>query len=232
MSPRVLVVDDDPDVREMLVQALTFSGFDVTDAPDAVAALAVLGSDGTDVVLLDVMMPGLDGFDLVQLVRRRDPDLPVLFLSGRDAVDDRVRGLRLGADDYVTKPFSTVEVVARIEAVLRRRTAPGPAPDADDGVLRCADLLLDPAHHRVERAGAPVALSPTEFRLLALLLEHRGRVVSKGQILDQVWGYGFGGETNVVERFVSNLRRKVDDGHPALIRTVRGFGYAVRAPEA
>ncbi|WP_282947222.1 response regulator transcription factor [Cellulomonas endometrii] len=225
MAHRVLIVDDDPDIREMLASTLDFAGFEVDLAPGATAALTVLRQQPPDVLVLDVTMPGIDGFELLQLVRRKEPDLPVLFLSARDAVDDRVRGLRLGGDDYVTKPFSSVEVVARLEALLRR----GPGRDSGD-VLRCADLELDPERHEVRRAGEPVDLSPTEFRLLELLLENRGRVLSKGQILAAVWQYDFGGDGNVVERFVSNLRRKVDDGHDPLIRTVRGFGYTVREP--
>lgn len=228
MAPRVLVVDDDPEIREMLASTLDFAGFVVDVAAGATEALAALRAQRPDVLVLDVSMPGTDGFELVQLVRRRDAGLPVLFLSARDTVDDRVRGLRLGADDYVTKPFSAVEVVARLDALLRR----GALVQPDDDVLRCADLELDRAHHLVRRAGETVDLSPTEFRLLELLLEQRGRVLSKGQIMAAVWQYDFGGDGNVVERFVSNLRRKVDDGHAPLIRTVRGFGYAVRDPSA
>ncbi|MEN1974324.1 MULTISPECIES: response regulator transcription factor [unclassified Cellulomonas] len=228
MAPRVLVVDDDPEIREMLASTLDFAGFVVDVAAGATEALAALRAQRPDVLVLDVSMPGTDGFELVQLVRRRDAGLPVLFLSARDTVDDRVRGLRLGADDYVTKPFSAVEVVARLDALLRR----GSVVQPDDDVLRCADLELDRAHHLVRRAGETVDLSPTEFRLLELLLEQRGRVLSKGQIMAAVWQYDFGGDGNVVERFVSNLRRKVDDGHAPLIRTVRGFGYAVRDPSA
>lgn len=228
MAPRVLVVDDDPEIREMLASTLDFAGFAVDVAAGATEALAALRAQRPDVLVLDVSMPGTDGFELVQLVRRRDAALPVLFLSARDSVDDRVRGLRLGADDYVTKPFSAAEVVARLDALLRR----GSVAEPDDDVLRCADLELDRAHHLVRRGGEPVDLSPTEFRLLELLLEQRGRVLSKGQIMAAVWQYDFGGDGNVVERFVSNLRRKVDDGHAPLIRTVRGFGYAVRDPSA
>jgi len=226
MAHRVLVVDDDPDIREMLASTLAFAGFTVDVAAGATEALTALRTQRPDALVLDVSMPGTDGFELVQLVRRRDAALPVLFLSARDSVDDRVRGLRLGGDDYVTKPFSAVEVVARLDALLRR----GSPVQPDDDVLRCADLELDRAHHVVRRGDEPVDLSPTEFRLLELLLEQRGRVLSKGQIMAAVWQYDFGGDGNVVERFVSNLRRKVDDGRPPLIRTVRGFGYAVRDP--
>jgi two-component system OmpR family response regulator len=178
--------------------------------------------------VLDVMMPGVDGFELVQLLRHRGDTVPVLFLSARDAVEDRVRGLRLGADDYLTKPFSVVEVTARLEGLLRRTRAADAPADVEAAVLRCADLELDEQRHLVRRAGTPVELSPTEFRLLAFLMVHQGRVLSKAQILDELWAYDFGGDSNVVERFVSNLRHKLDGLGPPLIQTVRGFGYTVR----
>ncbi|WP_084073904.1 response regulator transcription factor [Demequina sp. NBRC 110052] len=227
MTARVLVVDDDEEIRTMLASTLTFAGFEVGLADGAAAALDAIASDRPDVVVLDVSMPGADGFEVVQLIRGRDSALPVLFLSARDSVEDRVRGLRLGGDDYVTKPFSAVEVAARIEALLRRG-APATASDAHE-VLRYEDLTMDLAAHRVERAGSEVALSPTEYRLLELLLINAGRVLSKGQILENIWVYDFGGDTNVVERFISNIRRKVDDGRPPLIHTVRGFGYTLRS---
>ncbi|WP_436535406.1 response regulator transcription factor [Actinoplanes sp. HUAS TT8] len=229
MTVQVLVVDDDEEIREMLASTLAFAGFGVTLAADAADAYTALRDGPVDVVVLDVMMPGQDGFDVVQMIRRRHPDLPVLFLSARDAVEDKVRGLRLGADDYMTKPFSAVELVTRIE-VLVRRSARGERP-APGGVLRCADLELDPGRHVVRRGPDDVELSPTEFRLLELLLVNAGQVLSKGQILDALWQYDFGGHANIVERFVSSLRRKIDDGRPALIRTVRGFGYSIREPE-
>jgi two-component system OmpR family response regulator len=221
---RILVVDDDAGLRELLLSALRFAGFDVTAVGDVPAALAALDSVKPDAIVLDVMLPGADGFDFLQLLRTREPDLPVMFLTARDELDDRVRGLRLGGDDYVTKPFNVVEIAARLEALLRRTRRAEPA----DGVLRCADLELDESRHRVSRGGRPVELSPTEFRLLRYLLLNTGRVVSKAQILDHVWKYDFGGDSGVVERFVSNLRRKIDFGGPSLIHTVRGFGYSLR----
>jgi two-component system OmpR family response regulator len=221
---RILVVDDDAGLRELLLSALRFAGFDVAAVGDAPAALAAIDRAVPDAVLLDVMLPGIDGFDFLHLLRTREPDLPVMFLTARDELDDRVRGLRLGGDDYVTKPFNVVEVAARLEALLRRTRRAEPVDD----VLRCADLELDEARHRVSRAGQPVELSPTEFRLLRYLLLNAGRVVSKAQILDHVWQYDFGGDSGVVERFVSNLRRKIDFGGPSLIHTVRGFGYSLR----
>ena len=230
-ADHVLVVDDDDGIREMLQTTLSFAGFRVSSAADAEAALALLSSDRPDALVLDVMMPGVDGFDFVQLLRHSGDTLPVLFLSARDAVEDRVRGLRLGADDYLTKPFSVVEVSVRLESLLRRARAPHQV-DEPVAVLRCGDLELDERRHVTRRAGRPIELSPTEFRLLAYLLLHQGRVLSKAQILEQLWRYDFNGDSNVVERFVSNLRRKIElDGSP-LIHTVRGFGYTVRNGES
>lgn len=226
MSARILVVDDDDEIRAMLDSTLRFSGFDVTQASTGADAIAALASTPPDVVVLDVMMPGVDGFEVVQLIRRRDATLPVLFLSARDAVEDRVRGLRLGGDDYVTKPFSAIEVVARIETLLRRTAAT--ETEAEDAAIRVADLVLDEQRHLVERGGIRVDLSPTEFRLLRMLMDHPDRVLSKSQILREVWLYDFGGEANVVERFISSLRRKLDAHGDPLIETVRGFGYVLR----
>jgi two-component system OmpR family response regulator len=222
----ILVVDDDPGLRELLLSALRFAGFAVETAGDVPAALAVIEARPPDAIVLDVMLPGTDGFDLVRLLRSRGVHVPVMFLSARDELDDRVRGLRLGGDDYLTKPFTVVEVAARLEALLRRARRVPPAEPA--GVLRCGDLELDEGRHVVTRGGRPVELSPTEFRLLRYLLANTGRVVSKAQILDHVWQYDFGGDANVVERFVSNLRRKIDFGGPSLVHTVRGFGYSLR----
>ncbi|GLY05750.1 response regulator transcription factor [Actinoplanes sp. NBRC 101535] len=223
MTTRVLVVDDDERIRAMLTSTLTFAGFTVESVSSAAEAFTRIPGGRFDVVLLDVMMPGTDGFEAVQLIRRHDGNLPVIFLSARDSVDDRVRGLRLGADDYITKPFSSAEVIARIEARTRRSDR--------SATLRCADLELDADRHFVRRGGQDLELSPTEFRLLRLLLENKGRVLSKRQIIDRIWQYDFGGDTNIVERFISNLRRKIDDDRPAIIRTVRGFGYSIDDPE-
>ena len=223
---RVLVVDDDPGIRGLLISALGFAGFTVDVAADVPAALDAITRTPPDVIVLDVMLPGSDGFDLLQLLRSRSVTTPVLFLTAREAVEDRVRGLHLGGDDYVTKPFSVVEVGARLHALLRRSRGGTAAPD---DVLRCADLELDEVRHQVHRAGAEIDLSPTEFRLLHHLLLHQGQVLSRSQILEAVWQYDFGGDSVVVERFVSNLRRKVDAGHDPLIQTVRGIGYSLRA---
>ena len=226
----ILVVDDDPGIRELLASTLAFAGYRVVLAGDATGALAALRNDRPDAVLLDVMLPDTDGLDVLRLVRSQGDDTPILFLTARDAPEDRVAGLTSGADDYVTKPFTVAEVTARLHAVLRRSGRRGSEP-ADD-VLRCADLDLDVATKRVTRAGQDVELSPTEFRLLEYLLENQSRVVSKAQILDRVWHYDFGGDVGVVEKFVSTLRRKIEPvGAAPLITTVRGFGYRLRAPE-
>lgn len=238
----ILVVDDDDGIREMLQSTLAFAGFRVTAVADARSAIAVLdapvaGQDDAgpdvDALVLDVLMPGVDGFDFIQLLRQRGITLPVLFLTARDAVEDRVRGLRLGADDYLTKPFSVVEVTARLESLLRRSRTPAPVGGRPEGsILRCDDLELDEWRHVVARGGVRIELSPTEFRLLSYLMLHQNRVLSKTQILDQIWQYDFGGDSNVVERFVSNLRHKIEGPDRPLIHTVRGFGYTIRSGSA
>jgi two-component system OmpR family response regulator len=227
-ASRILVVDDDPGIRDMLGSALGYAGFDVHIAGDVPEAMRWLSSSRADAIVLDVMLPGGSGFDVLQLLRGRDDRVPVLFLSARDAVEDRIRGLHLGGDDYVTKPFSVAEVSARLTALIRRARSGAAEDEPDAAVLRCADLELDTLRHEVRRGGAPVALSPTEFRLLQYLLVNQGHVMSRSQILEEIWMYDFGGTSQVVERFVSNLRRKIDDGHEPLIQTVRGVGYSLR----
>ena len=230
----VLVVDDDEGICEMLQSSLTFAGYRVTAAGDAASAMNVMARIQPDVMLLDVMMPGVDGFEFLQLLRGRGDTLPVLFLTARDAVEERVRGLRLGGDDYITKPFSVVEVTARLDSLLRRvrGTSGGVEVPGTQAVLRCSDLEVDEQRHLTRRGDRTIELSPTEFRLLCYLLLHQGRVLSKAQIVEQLWQYDFRGDGNVVERFVSNLRRKVDASPPALIHTVRGFGYTIREDTA
>ncbi|MDQ0772215.1 two-component system OmpR family response regulator [Streptomyces aurantiacus] len=225
-TDRVLVIDDDPGIRRLLISALGFAGFEVDVAGDLTEALEQVARRPPDVIVLDVMLPGADGFEILQLLRDRAIDVPVLFLTARDAIEDRVRGLRLGGDDYVTKPFSVVEVGARLQALLRR--ARSGAPAAEETPLRCADLVMDDPRHEVRRAGRLLELSPTEYRLLHYLLSHQGQVLSRAQILEAVWSYDFGGDTVVVERFVSNLRRKVDQGDIPLLHTIRGIGYTLR----
>ncbi|MBQ0851279.1 response regulator transcription factor [Streptomyces sp. NPDC057621] len=226
-TDRVLVIDDDPGIRRLLISALGFAGFEVDVAGDLTEALEQVARRPPDVIVLDVMLPGADGFEILQLLRDRGIDVPVLFLTARDAIEDRVRGLRLGGDDYVTKPFSVVEVGARLQALLRRARSGAPAAP-EEPALSLADLAMDDPRHEVRRAGRLLELSPTEYRLLHYLLSHQGQVLSRAQILEAVWQYDFGGDTVVVERFVSNLRRKIDHGHPPLLHTVRGVGYTLR----
>ncbi|WP_021592079.1 response regulator transcription factor [Actinomadura welshii] len=225
-ADRVLVIDDDPGIRRLLISALGFAGFEVDAAGDLSEALDQVARRAPDVIVLDVMLPGADGFEVLQLLRSRAVDVPVLFLTARDAVEDRVRGLRLGGDDYVTKPFSVVEVGARLAALLRR--ARGGVLAAEDAPLRCADLEIDDPRHEVRRAGRLLELSPTEYRLLHYLMDRQGQVLSRSQILEAVWQYDFGRDSVVVERFISNLRRKIDHGRTPLLHTVRGVGYTLR----
>ncbi|MCW2883097.1 MAG: DNA-binding response regulator [Sphaerisporangium sp.] len=220
---KVLVVDDEPNILALLSQTLRLVSFEVRTAECGTDALRAAAAFDPDIVVLDVMLPDLDGFE----VARRLGEVPVLFLTARDTVEDRVQGLSLGADDYVTKPFSLEEVVLRIKAILRRSRAAGASTDH---LLRYADVELDADAHEVRRGGIPVDLSPTEFNLLAYLLTNAGRVVSKTQILDSVWRYDFGGDSSIVESYVYYLRKKIDRWDPPLIQTVRGVGYTLRLP--
>jgi two-component system, OmpR family, response regulator len=222
---RLLVVDDEQTILELLSGSLRFAGFDVTTAASGAEALRSAAASRPDLVLLDVMMPDGDGFEVVRRIRSFGPDVPVIFLSARDAVRERVAGLALGGDDYITKPFSLDEVLERIRAVLRRTGRPAAATR-----LRVADLELDEDRHEVRRGGGLIALTPTEFRLLRFLMLNAGRVLSKGQILDHVWDYAAAGSGSVVEPCVSYLRRKVDRREPRLIHTIRGVGYVLRIP--
>jgi two-component system OmpR family response regulator len=222
-APRLLVVDDEENIRFLLDVALRHLGFEVELATTGREAIDKVASTKPDLVVLDVMLPDLDGFEVCRRLRAEGSRTPVLFLTARDATEDKVRGLTIGGDDYVEKPFSLEELVARVQAVLRRAGLAQP-----DATLRCADLELDDDAHRVVRAGNEVALSPTEYKLLRYLLVNQGRVVSKTQILDHVWEYDFGGDAGVVETYVSYLRRKLDQTEPRLIQTVRGVGYSLR----
>ncbi|MGB8022279.1 MAG: response regulator transcription factor [Candidatus Nanopelagicales bacterium] len=224
---RLLIVDDEPNILELLAASLRFAGFEVHTAANGTQALRQVAELQPDLVVLDVMMPGLDGFEVVRRMRQDGLRSPVLFLTARDAVEDRIAGLTLGADDYVTKPFSLGEVLARIRAILRRA---GLAAEPGNELLTFADIELDEDAHEVRRAGQPVELSPTEFKLLRYLMANSGRVLSKAQILDHVWHYDFGGEATVVESYISYLRRKIDTTEPRLLHTVRGVGYVLRLP--
>jgi two-component system OmpR family response regulator len=222
---RLLLVDDEDNLRSMLAAALRHNGFDVQCAPDGRHALKVVTTSQPDVIVLDVMMPDLDGFEVCRRLRTEGVEAPVLFLTARDATEEKIRGLTLGGDDYLVKPFSLEELVARLHALLRRTGRTKPI----SSVLRLEDLELDDAAHRVTRGGSEIALSPTEYNLLRYLLLNAGRVVSKAQILDHVWHYDFGGDAGVVETYIGYLRRKIDTCGPKLIHTVRGVGYALRA---
>lgn len=230
---RLLVVDDEPTVRELLAATLRFAGFAVSSAASGAEAVAAADAEPPDLVVLDVMLPDMDGFEVVRRLRSRPRPagggrtghVPVLFLTARDTPEDKVSGLTVGGDDYVTKPFHLEELIAPIRAILRR-TGPDGAT-----TLTVGDLTLDPDGHQVSRAGTPVRLSPTEFKLLHFLMTNAGRVVSKAQILDHVWQYDFGGDTSIVDTYISYLRRKLDTSSPRLIQTVHGVGYVLRRPK-
>ncbi len=227
--PRLLVVDDEANIRELLATSLSFVGFDVRTAHDGRSAVATAREFRPDLVVLDVMLPDMDGFEVCRTLRGDGTRIGVVFLTARDEPRDKVSGLTLGGDDYITKPFSLEEVVARVRAVLRRTQGRSTA-DGSSPLLRYADLEMDEDQHVVRRAGREVSLSPTEFKLLRHLLSNAGRVQSKPQLLDHVWNYDFGGDAGVVESYISYLRRKIDTVEPKLIQTVRGVGYVLRVP--
>ena len=224
-AARLLVVDDEATILELLAGSLRFAGFEVVTAASGAEAMRAASTARPDLILLDVMMPDGDGFEVVRRVRSIAADVPVIFLTAREEVQMRINGFALGADDYITKPFSLDEVLARIRAVLKR-TGQNTPPSR----LHVADLELDEDLHEVRRGGTLVPLTPTEYRLLRFLMVNAGRVVSKGQILDHVWEYNPAGDGNVVEPCISYLRRKVDQTEPRLIHTIRGVGYVLRIP--
>jgi two-component system, OmpR family, response regulator len=225
---RVLVVDDEPNIAELLAMALRYEGWDVAQAGTGTAAVAVAKRERPDAVVLDIMLPDFDGLEVMRRLRTSMPDVPVLFLTARDAVEDRVAGLTAGGDDYVTKPFSLEEVVARLRALMRRA---GAQQTAEHSILSVGDLLLDEDSHEVSRSGAPISLTATEFELLRYLMRNPKRVLSKAQILDRVWNYDFGGQANVVELYISYLRKKIDAGREPMIHTMRGAGYVLKPVE-
>jgi two-component system OmpR family response regulator len=223
---RVLVVDDEENVSHLVSSALRFDGFETITADNGNSALAAVAEQDPDLLVLDVMMPGLDGFGLLNKLRAAGSQVPVIFLTARDGASDRVKGLRAGADDYVVKPFSVEELLARVHAVLRRS-----APEVSrDGVLGVADLELDENSHEVWRGGREIHLTSTEFELLRYLMRNERVVLSKAQILDRVWKYDFQGQSNIVELYIGYLRKKIDTVDPKLIHTVRGAGYVIKAP--
>jgi two-component system OmpR family response regulator len=226
---RILVVDDEATLTELLSMALRYEGCDVRSAATGNAAVRTAREFQPDAVVLDVMLPDLDGLEVLRRLRGHAPDVPVLFLTARDAVEDRIAGLTAGGDDYVTKPFSLEEVVARLRGLLRRAGLAAAA--RDDAVLSVGDLTMDEDSHEVRRAGEQVALTATEFELLRFLMRNPRRVLSKAQILDRVWNYDFGGQANVVELYISYLRKKIDAGRPPMIHTLRGAGYVLKPAE-
>ncbi|WP_018215270.1 response regulator transcription factor [Salinispora vitiensis] len=223
---RVLVVDDESTLSDLLSMALRYEGWQVRTAGNGMAALSTARQFQPDAVVLDVMLPDLDGFAVLRRLREVAPTVPVLFLTARDAVEDRIAGLTVGGDDYVTKPFSLEEVIARLRALLRRS---GFAIAArQEAVLTVGDLSLDEDSHEVSRGGKLIALTATEFELLRYLMRNPRRVLSKAQILDRVWNYDFGGQANVVELYISYLRKKIDVGRAPMIHTLRGAGYVLK----
>ncbi len=225
-SNRILVVDDEPYITDVVTSALEFEGFATDDAASGSQALEKARIGGYDFIVLDVMLPDIDGLEVCRRLRADDIRTPVMFLTARDASPDKLAGLALG-DDYLTKPFSIDELVARIRAVLRRTALEDLSGEEQ---MRFRDLVVDVGSHQVWRAGQPIELTATEFRLLCFLVEHSRQVLSKGQILDEVWEDSFAGESNIVEIYVSYLRKKIDCFDPPLIHTVRGVGYCLREP--
>lgn len=221
-QPRVLVVDDEVNIRDLVQSALRMAGFETASAKTGSEAIEEVAAFAPDLVVLDVMLPDLDGFAVLRQLRDAGCTTPVIFLTARDSADDRVRGLTSGGDDYLTKPFAVAELIARVQLRLRL--------DEDDasGDLRCGDLVLNVDAHEVKRGSTPIHLSPTEFKLLYYLLINADRVLSRPQIIDQVWPYDFDGDWSVVDTYISYLRRKIDQGQPKLIHTIRGVGFCLR----
>ena len=221
----VLVVDDEPVLAEMVSMALRYEGWNIATAGDGAAALESARSQRPDVVVLDVMLPDMSGLEVLRKLREESPQLPVLLLTAKDALEDRIAGLTAGGDDYVTKPFSLEEVVLRLRALLRRT---GVTTEDSGAQLIVGDLVLNEDSHEVTRAGEPISLTSTEFELLRFMMRNSKRVLSKAQILDRVWSYDFGGRSNIVELYISYLRKKIDNGREPMIHTLRGAGYVLK----
>ena len=227
---RAVVVDDESSLSDLLSMALRYEGWDVRPASEGRSAIALIREFQPDVVVLDVMLPDIDGLEVLHRLRADGQEMPILFLTAKDALDDRIAGLTAGGDDYVTKPFSLEELIARLRGLIRRSALV--VADTSDPVLRVGDLELDEESYEVRRSGRAIELTATEFELLRFLMRNPRQVLSKAQILDRVWSYDFGGQANVVELYVSYLRKKLDAHGPSLIHTVRGVGYALRGPRA
>lgn len=226
---RILVVDDEVTLTDLLQMALRYEGCEVRSAANGHGAVRTAKDFQPDAIVLDMMLPDIDGIEVLRRIRGHSPDVPVLFLTARDAVEDRVAGLTAGGDDYVTKPFSLEEVVARLRALLRRAGLTAAA--RSDAVLAVGDLTMDEDSREVRRGGDEITLTATEFELLRYLMRNPRRVLSKAQILDRVWNYDFGGQANVVELYISYLRKKIDAGKPPMIHTLRGAGYVLKPAE-
>ena len=225
---RVLVVDDEPNIVDVISRALRYEGFAVASAGSGADALTSVAEFRPHLIVLDIMLPDMEGFDVAERLSAKRIDVPIIFLTARDATEDKIRGLTIGGDDYVTKPFSLEELVARIRTILRRSGL----AEEDSNRLVFEDLELDEDTREVTRAGRPIELTATEYRLLRYLMLNGRRVLTRSQILDHVWEYDFGGDARVLETYISYLRKKVDTDDPPLIHTVRGVGYALRAPRA
>ncbi len=225
---RVLVVDDEPNIVDVISMALRYEGFEVASAGTGEDALAAVAAFRPDLMVLDVMLPDMEGFEVAQRLGAERLPMPIVFLTARDATADKIRGLTIGGDDYVTKPFSLEELVARIRTILRRTGG----ADAESSVLSFDDVRMDEDAHEVSRGGRPIELTGTEYRLLRFLLLNPRRVLTRAQLLDHVWNYDFGGDARVLETYISYLRRKLDTGGAQLIHTVRGVGYALRVPRS
>jgi two-component system OmpR family response regulator len=223
---RILVVDDEPNIVDVISMALRFQGFAVATAASGAEALTQVADFRPHLVVLDIMLPDMEGFDVAERLSAKRIDVPIIFLTARDATEDKVRGLTIGGDDYVTKPFSLEELVARIRTILRRSGL----AEQDSNRLVFEDLELDEDTREVSRAGRPIDLTATEYRLLRYLMLNGRRVLTRSQLLDHVWEYDFGGDARVLETYISYLRKKIDAEQPPLIHTVRGVGYTLRAP--
>ena len=227
-SAKILVVDDEPQIRDLLTTSLRFAGFDVRAVAAGAAAISAVLEDEPDLILLDVMLPDINGFGVTKRLRASGFTSPILFLTAKDDTDDKITGLTVGGDDYVTKPFSLDEIIARIKAILRRTMA-----ETDDATIHVGELAMNQDTHELSVAGEEIELSPTEFKLLRYLMLNANRVLSKAQILDHVWEYDFNGDVGIVESYISYLRRKIDDrAAEPMIVTKRGFGYMLKSPKA